>query len=163
MTWINYWLKYATFDEIKAEAKRRGMFPEPLAPASIYQYISGNELGSILPSKYIIDGKEYWTHRYIRDVSYKLISIEDVKRFLKWNLDDKEQYIADYYDCDNFSMQLAADAQVWMPGVALGIMDVPGHSKNICVTLDKKVWEIEPQSDAISELSPGRQVTLYLI
>ena len=163
MTWLKPWLRFANFDEIKTEAKRRGMFPEPLAPATIYVELTGSELGDILPKKYVLDGKEYWTSRYIRDSKYKLTSITDIKRFLKWNMLSNENYIAEYYDCDNFSLQLAADSQVWTPGLAFGIMDVPGHSKNLCVCIDYKVYEIEPQSDVINELRPEAQVTLYLI
>lgn len=161
MTWVNYWLKYANYREIEAEATRRGILSQPLAPAVIYKEITGSELGNILPAKYELDGQEYYIHRYIRDEKYKLTSIEEIKRFLKWNMADKLQYVAEYYDCDNFSLHLTSDALEWTPGLAFGIMDVPGHSKNICVTYDNKVWEIEPQADAVSELKS--KVVMYLV
>ena len=164
MTLIGSWLRFASFSEIKAEATRRGILKtDTIPPAIIYKEITGSELGDILPSKYILDDKEYWTNRYIRDTKYKLTSLSEIIRFLKWNMLNNENYIAQYYDCDNFSLQLAADSQVWTPGLAFGIFDVPGHSKNICVTHDSKVYEIEPQSDGISELKPTTQVVLYLV
>ncbi len=164
MTWVDVFIKGASDKYIKSEYERRGfLVSTTLQPAIIYGEISDSELSDILPSKFIIDGNEYWTHGYIRDEKYKLTSIVQIKKFLTWNKTSNADYIAEYYDCDNFSLQLAADAQVWTPGLAFGIMDVPGHSKNICVTNDHKVWEIEPQSDAVNELKPITQVTLYLI
>lgn len=153
-------------DVIKYECERRKLhqISASIEPPMIYGEITGSELGDILPSKYIRDGKEYWTHRYIRDKKYKLTNLSEYKRFLSWNLVDKDQYVSDFYDCDNFSLHLTSDIQSeFCAGLAFGIMDVPGHSKNIFVTSDKKVYTVEPQSDVVDLLNPNIQVTFYLM
>lgn len=155
MTWINYWLKYASFDEIKAEANRRGLLPIPLAPAKIYKEVSWEYVYERLPKTYMLpnDTNVYTTRSYLLDIKYKLTSIEEIHRFLKWNLVDKDQYIADYYDCDNFASSLWADCIRWTSGLAFGHFHTIGHAKDLVLCVDDICWDIEPQSDVTKVLN----------
>jgi hypothetical protein len=153
MTWLRPWLKYANYNEIQAEAERRGMFPGTLAPATIYGEVGGVELSELLPKKYIIDSKEYYTRAYLWDRTYYLTTVDQVKKFLMWNLIDKKEYVDDHYDCDNFAISLFGDIIEWTPGLCAGFFITTDHAKNLVVCSDRKVYEIEPQSDVINELT----------
>lgn len=163
MTFIKPWLKFANYDEIKAEAARRGMFPSTLPPAIIYKEVGWEYIANILPKIYHIpdDQKEYYTRIYLLDTKYYLTSIDEVRRFLEWNAVDKEQYQNDIYDCDNFASSLWADAVRWTPGIALGHFHTLNHAKNLVVCSDDKAYEIEPQSDVVTELKS--EVSFYMI
>lgn len=163
MSWIDYWLSWASSRAIKEECIGRGMHPIPSVckPAIIYGEVTWQELNTLLPTKYIYEGREYYTIGLIRDEKYKLTSLSEIKRFLAWNLTDKDKYINEYYDCDNFSVSLYADIIKWTPGLCFGLMDIPGHAANIFMTADKHIYTIEPQTDVVSELPDV--VTLYFI
>lgn len=161
MTWIKYWLKYANYDEIKAEAERRGMFPTSIAPAAIFSEVNGGEVMGIMPSKYYIGSVECNTTVLLWDRDYLLTSLSEVKRFLEWNKVDKDHYVNDDYDCDNFAISLYADAIRWTNGLCFGFFITEGHAKNLFITNDRKVYEIEPQSDVVHELKSP--VILYMM
>lgn len=157
MTWVNNFIRYCTFEEIRKEAEKRGIIPKPLPPPVILGEINSSELHTMLPGTFInhIDGKEYSVRKDVwMDKVYRLTSVDEIKRFLKWNLIDKEKYEADYFDCNNFAIATWGASKLWGRGLCFGLCIIPGHAKNWFLNEKLEIWEAEPQSDAVS-LSKG--------
>jgi hypothetical protein len=132
-------------DVVKYECERRKLHPpeKKITPACIYGEISALDLRLLLPAA---------PTGILRDVTYKLTSLSELKRFLEWDVTENDNY-SPYWDCNKYAMQLMVNAQRWTPGLCLGMMDTPpptpdaaGHAKNIAVTYDHAIYEIDPQA-----------------
>ena len=134
-----------------------------IAPARIYGEITLDEVYELMPKVYTTpNGVEYRVRSSIFDSKYNLTSITEIKRFLEW---DRTENVHDYsledFDCDDFAFVLTDRLRLWSPGLAQGILIVPGHAKNFFIDARKKVWGIEPQSDRVN-LIP-RDVHQYIM
>jgi len=91
---------------------------------------------------------------HFADNDYKTTTKTEMKRFLKDDLVDKNIYISEFYDCDDFSFALMGEVscQEWGK-LPFGILwtEVPGgaHAVNVFIDSSRKVWIIEPQNDKI--------------
>ncbi len=93
---------------------------------------------------------------HISDGSYTEYSIWELKEYMR-NFDstDLRVWIAEVFDCDDFSQVLQGNVNGFFPGIAFGTIwygprKPPwwGHSVNIFYSYtDKKVYLVEPQSD----------------
>lgn len=158
MTWVNNFLRYCTFGEIRKEAEKRGIIPTPLPPPVILGEINSSALHTMLPGTYInhIDGKTYNVRKDVwMNKVYKLTSVDEIKRFLKWNLIDKEKYEEDYFDCDSYAWATMGAMKLWGRGLCFGLCVIPGHAKNWFLDEKRQIWEAEPSSDHAS-LSEGK-------
>ncbi len=94
---------------------------------------------------------------HISDGSYTRYSIWELKEFMN-NFDntDLRVWIAEVFDCDDFSQVLQGNVNGFFPGIPFGTIwygprKPPwwGHSVNIFYSFqDKKVYLVEPQNDA---------------
>ena len=89
----------------------------------------------------------------ISDMNYKLIARSEMERFLKQDLTNTHKYIAEDYDCDDFSFRLMGmlSAPGWAKiaaGILWGRFPKP-HAINCFVDSNHAFWLIEPQSDRI--------------
>jgi hypothetical protein len=77
---------------------------------------------------------------------------DDVALFLAQDETNKAEYIAEEHDCDDFSFRLKGQFSVpaWS-ALALGICWTTTHALNCFVCEDRRLWFIEPQTDAITE------------
>lgn len=96
----------------------------------------------------------------LSDSSYKLVDIERLKKFLKYNNTDRRVYKKIKHDCDDFSYILQGDVTRWDSDLAFGIAWVhkPNgvyHAMNVCITTDYEVVLIEPQTDRIISVLVG--------
>jgi len=94
---------------------------------------------------------------YLSDADYQVTSKAEIVRFLSLDDSDKEKYVSEYYDCDDFSYRL--HGQFSIPGwssLAFGILwsGTPngGHAINCFIDEDREVWVVEPQNDSIFKL-----------
>jgi hypothetical protein len=104
---------------------------------------------------------------FLSDGSYLLCNEDDIKAFLAQDATNRNKYEAEAFDCDDFSYRLLGQFSV--PGwsdLCLGIIWTDVHALNICVTEDKQILYIEPQSDELeSTLLPwqGSGATLIVV
>lgn len=115
------------------------------------QYLEGigySELRSILKAEFPSIAL------HLSDRDYKTTSKTELERFMKHDLTDARQYIAEYYDCDDFSYTLmgAISNPEW-GALPFGILwaNIPGgaHAVNCFVDKKRQVWIVEPQNDSI--------------
>ena len=154
MTWINYWLKYANYDEIKKEAERRGMFTPPaIPPPKIYGTITAGELVELLPKTYVgFDNNTYAVRKEIGyNTQYNLTSIDEIKRWLAWNQIDKREYKLDAWDCNTFAIATWGAYLLWGENTVFGAVITGGHMMNWALDYQRTKWRIEPQSDVITK------------
>lgn len=120
--------------------------PVPLKPETRIQ-VDGNYIFNILNAV-----KPAATHIYISDYQYWLCSQSDIKTFLNQDATNKEKYVAEEHDCDDFSYRLMGQLSIpaWS-GVAFGIVWTDKHALNCFIDEAGKLWFIEPQSDALRE------------
>ncbi|MBA7632475.1 hypothetical protein ES703_40021 [subsurface metagenome] len=97
---------------------------------------------------------------WFADGEYYCSPLGDIDRLVEASLIDKQTYISEKYDCDDFALSLKHHfiRDAYLDGHrrrphSLGIFWKPGHAMNIAVSDDGKVWIIEPQNDNI--LPPG--------
>jgi len=94
---------------------------------------------------------------YIPDRHLDLLRKEDVWTFLFIDRTDKKEYAGEEWDCDDFARELYCRAKNHFLekrglNAAFGLLWTQGHGFNFFVDLDRKVWFIEPQTDAVIPL-----------
>ena len=102
----------------------------------------------------ILDAEFQGASIHFADSNYKTTTKTEMMRFLKNDIIDKNIYVSELYDCDDFSFALmgSISCQDW-GALPFGILwtDVPGgaHAVNVFIDSNRKVWIIEPQNDKI--------------
>jgi len=87
---------------------------------------------------------------YTADIKYKIPTKEALDEFLqwwkKWLAKKRIKYIAEFFDCDNFSLLFSALAL--LKGLHIPIANSRTHSYNACIVHNKvkTVLVIEPQT-----------------
>ena len=124
--------------------------------------ISGSEVLTILKAEFpdatII----------VSDLEYRTTTKEELKRFLKEDLTDKNRWVKEFYDCENFAFQLMGNISSpnWGTlsfGILLGKKNGNDHTINCFVDNDREVYLIEPQSDEIYKMSDVWNVIIILM
>ena len=80
---------------------------------------------------------------HIWDTKYRLTSSEEMKRFVRRDKTDRLKYVSEYRDCDDYGWILNGKQKEWSPGLAFGLLIVPGHALNFCIDYQWKMWAIE--------------------
>ena len=86
---------------------------------------------------------------YLADKAFRLCSLEDIERVLDWDETNHHKYVAEKYDCDDYTKRLVG--QFAVPGwanLALGIIWTATHAMVVMVDVNRDVWYIEPQDDS---------------
>ena len=91
-------------------------------------------------------------HIYIPDKCMDLVNENDAREFLSQNLTDRELYVKELFDCDDYARNVYNDArnyglEVLGKNWAWAEIWIRGHALNLYVTTDLKVVFIEPQTD----------------
>lgn len=117
---------------------------ENFQPASSEQ-ITGEELFQIINREL-----PQSSHIYISDNVKWLCNRSDVDDFLLQDDTNKNKYVAEEFDCDDFSFRLMGQMSVpqWAR-LAKGIIWTDKHALNCFVDENKELWYIEPQGDVI--------------
>jgi len=97
---------------------------------------------------------------YLSDSKYKTTSVIELRRFLSHDMVDKEQYVSQYFDCDDFSFSLLGNItnSEW-GSLPFGLLwtEIEGgvaHAVNIFIDDNRIVHVIEPQDDSVFSV-PG--------
>ncbi len=115
--------------------------PEPILPTST-ERIDYADLYALLRAE------APQAEIFLSDKDYLLCNREDVKRFLAADGTNKSVYVAEKFDCDDFSYRLMGQFSV--PGwsaLAFGILWTDKHAMNCMVTEEGVFYLIEPQND----------------
>ena len=87
------------------------------------------------------------------DTKYQVYRYNDVHEFLMKTHTDREQYVSDFWDCDDFSWALYAMARYNFPGIPFGVayFNRPNgaHAVNFFIDENTQFWLVEPQTDAV--------------
>ena len=89
---------------------------------------------------------------YIPDKHMDLVNEKEAKEFLVRDLTDRDNYVAEMYDCDDFARNVYNNARnyglrVLNKNWAWAEIWVRGHALNLYVTEDLKVVFVETQTD----------------
>ena len=112
---------------------------QPLSPPSSFKVIFGSELDELFQIKNL----------FLADLKFKALPIEEFDRFYSYNLVDKEKYVSEFHDCDDFSEECKVDCRRFCPGAAIWEIWVFGgsHSQNLVCDDTYKLWKYEGQTD----------------
>ena len=158
---LNWW-KGIIIQECK---KYYGIDPSRLSiePAKIYGEITLKQLDDLMPKEWVSEnGVTHKTRRGGFDSKYYLTTVNEMRRFLAWDMtQNAKAYSLEDFDCDDFAAVLWGRMKMWTSGLCHGILIIPGHAKNFFISADKKIYEIEPQSDRIVALT--NPVTEYIL
>ena len=107
------------------------------------------------------------THIYISDMKYWLCSKTDIETFLKLDDTNRQKYVSEEHDCDDFSYRLMGQLSIpkWS-GIAFGIMWTDKHAMNCLIDSDSKFWFIEPQTGELKntlESWQGNEILFILL
>lgn len=124
--------------------------PVPLPPVftpTIRNLVSGDYifgiLGKVTPSA---------THIYLSDSKYWLCSTADIVDVLNMDATNKDPYMSEEHDCDDFSYRLMGQlSTIEWSGIAFGIVWTNLHALNCFIDDRGKFWFIEPQTDVLKE------------
>lgn len=114
----------------------------------------------------IIDGyivKQLLRHEFgnvpldISDKKFKTTDFSEYIRFLDYDLTDKNIYVSEWFDCDDFSVMLHGNITIpYWSALAFGELWVRtpngGHAVNMFIDNDQKVWIVEPQNDRVFKM-----------
>lgn len=121
-------------------------------------YISSQEVYAIIKQQLGAKlGKKYKFHS--PDRKYYCPSIGYTQKVIKWSAIDRNKWVKERFDCDDFALVLKADfaraaynsKKIQAPfcfGIVWGDLPHP-HAINWMINNDKKLRFIEPQSDEI--------------
>ncbi len=102
---------------------------------------------------------------FLSDNTFYLCHPEDIALFLAQDATNRLEYLAEDYDCDDFTLRLAGQFSIprWS-ALAFGICWTDLHALNFFVDEDGKFWFVEPQSDEIqSQLNAWQGQNLRLL
>lgn len=101
---------------------------------------------------------------YLADRYYYLPSLQDIFDFLDGDETDKEHYVSEFHDCDDFSFRLMGQFHVkpWS-AVPIAIVWSGTHAYNLVVVTTEGVFLIEPQTDAVFRPDGGSAYKSELI
>jgi len=105
-----------------------------------------------------------------QDKKYKVTNLSEYRRFLDWDDTDKQLYIPESYDCDDFAIRLHGNITIpfWssLPFghcyVTIISRDV-NHAVNIFVDNEGDVYFVEPQDDNIYSIDSKKDWNPYFI
>jgi hypothetical protein len=125
------------FNKMKLEDK----LPPPVSTQSITASDLRGLLNFLNPTDglFLSDAKDYF-----------LCNQKDVDRFVAADKTDAIKYVQERMDCDDFAYRLMGQfsAPPWS-ALAMGIMWTDVHALNCFVAEDRKLYYLEPQSDAV--------------
>ena len=89
---------------------------------------------------------------YLSDKVYLLCDNEDVAAFLAMDKTNRQEFVAEKYDCDDFAYRLMGQYSVphWSD-LALGLIWTDKHAMNYYVDESGKLWYVEPQNDTVAD------------
>lgn len=101
---------------------------------------------------------------YLSDRYYYLPSLEDIFDFLDGDETDKEHYVSEFHDCDDFSFRLMGQFHIkpWS-AIAIAIVWSGVHAYNLVVVTQEGVFLIEPQTDEVFRPDGGATYASELI
>lgn len=101
---------------------------------------------------------------YLRDRYYYICPKQTIVDFLAMDKTDKERYLSEIFDCDDFSFRLMGQFDV-MPysALAFGIAWSRTHAYNVVVVTNEGVFVVEPQSDEMLKVYGGLYNTELII
>jgi len=102
---------------------------------------------------------------YLSDLVFKTATIDELQKILAYSKTKNGKYIAEYFDCDDFSYQLQGIVSIYpWSSLPFGIIWTNQHAFNIYIDNESKVYFIEPQTCQIyTELMPWAGDTVQLI
>ena len=93
---------------------------------------------------------------YIADAIYYVCPHQTIESFLAEDPTDRERYVTETYDCDDFSFRLMGQFHAKpYAALAFGIAWSQVHAYNIFVSKEGEVLIVEPQTDEI--LKPSKE------
>lgn len=126
-------------------AKPAGELAVPEFPDHIRLAISAAEIITVLSQKFplaMIDPS---------DMVQSACDIADINMFLEYDQTNRQKYITEKYDCDNFAFRLKGQFSV--PGwatLAIGLVRTDLHMLAGFLDTNLDWWFIEPQTDGLS-------------
>jgi hypothetical protein len=121
---------------------------KPIEPSiQVRKQVDGNYIFSILNQ--VVPAA---THIYISDSIYWLCTKQDIETFMAMDATNKEKYVPEEHDCDDFSYRLMGQLSTseWS-GIAFGIVWTDKHALNCLIDTDGKFWFVEPQTDTLKD------------
>ena len=94
-----------------------------------------------------------FTSKYeVLDEGYDMISLSELKKYLRWNKVSNRKWTREDFDCDNFAIKVMSDVKEWMPRACFGFCTITfdngyRHAVNLFIDENYQVWFVEPQND----------------
>jgi len=101
---------------------------------------------------------------YISDRYYWVCPKQTIRDFLAMDDTDKEKYIYESHDCDDFSFRLMGQFHKKpYSALAFGIAWSNVHAYNVVVVTEEGVFLVEPQTDALIPFTDDEAYNTVLI
>jgi len=111
-----------------------------------------------------------WTLKLCFDAKYRIPHIDELRQILRSDWLDKKQYVAEYFDCDDYAFALKSHfaEQHQINGIGVVIDPISRHAYNIALVHEDttviRCYIIEPQTDEVFPINkrPLRRYFLWL-
>jgi len=107
------------------------------------------------------------TYETFWDYDYRLISVENLKEFLKYTtVKNTRSTDGSWQDCDDRAKVLLGKVIEWAPGIAFGIAWIYpddrswAHAVNVMIDCNLDVWKVEPLGNRIELWDENSHVIL---
>ncbi len=106
-----------------------------------------------------------WTV-WLLDNRYRTTTLDGFRRIIQWDKTNIRRYIADFWDCDDYSLRFKSNvAAVFLINSVGFVVDWSepecAHAYNILFPADSDPVVYEPQTDRIMDISEARRYCQY--
>jgi len=114
--------------------------------------VDNNYVYTIISTKFTNKYAFDKAHVYLSDSAYYLCSKADIETFLAQDATNKQNFVAETFDCDDFSYRLMGQLSIpsWS-AIAFGIVWTNTHALNCFIDDTGKFYFVEPQSGKLQE------------
>ena len=115
--------------------------------------ISNSELRELLTP--------YCNEIHLSDMTYGLCSVAEAKKYSEQTKISIKEWIAEKYDCDEFSFALAGYWNLDLYQYPLGIVWSSSHAFNIFIDDKKEIYIVEPQTNKFTPIKDLMKNKIY--
>lgn len=131
-------------------------------PPEEFSVMHLTEVSALVKKEFDIDSEKH----YKTDPAYQIISIADMVKWLKENKISEKNYVANVYDCENFTFETYVELKRWCPMLAVGITFVHAneyHAMLCFIDKERNLYLIEPQNDRIFKKPKNWEVEMVVL
>lgn len=148
-------------NEVNALKANEGTIPQNLAYEGVITKDVPQTMGTVTYSEEIALIQQAFPNCgvTITDDYLQLTSVAEAQKFVTESSIQFRKYIAEKYNCNNFSASLYGYWNDALQSFAFGMARSSNHQYNIFIDNNKQVWIVEPQNATFYTIEQAKQIS----